>query len=86
MGLKRWLVHTPPSLGLALTGIVGILMRDIVLTRDEVDGLMSDLLLSSIPLTGTTKFGDWLMANADDLGRHYESELQRNFRTTRHKS
>ena len=41
MGLRRWFLHTPPRVGLALTGLVGLLMRDITLTRDEVVGLMA---------------------------------------------
>ncbi len=74
------LVNTPPTIGLALTNLIGLLMRDIVLTRDEIDGLMSDLLISDAPPTSTTHFADWLKENADSLGRVYQSELQRNFR------
>ena len=80
MGVRSRLVNTSPLLGLALTGIVGLLVRDIVLTRDEVDGLMAGLLTSESPPTGTTRFGEWLNDNANNLGRRYESELQRNFR------
>ena len=46
MGVRARLVHTPPRVGLALTGLVGLLMRDMALTRDEVDGLMDGLLTS----------------------------------------
>ncbi len=74
------LVHTPPAVGLALTGLVGLLMRDVVLTRGEVDGLMAGLLTSSESPTGTTRLADWLDDHADGLGRRYVSELRRNFR------
>ena len=73
-------VPTPPTIGLALTSVIGLLMRDVVLTRDELAGLMSNLLISNAPPTGTTNFADWLIENADNLGRNYRSELQRNFR------
>ena len=66
--------------GLALTGLVGLLMRDMALTRDEVDGLMAGLLTSAEPLTGATRLADWLDDNADGLGRRYMSELRRNYR------
>ena len=34
-------MHTPAFLGFALTRLVGLLLRDVVvLTRDDVDGLM----------------------------------------------
>ncbi|MYA59282.1 MAG: hypothetical protein F4X40_01825 [Chloroflexi bacterium] len=80
MGVHGRLLPTPPTVGLALTSVIGLLKRDIVLTRDEVDGLMSDLLVSDAPPMGTTRFTDWLNENADSLGRRYESELKRNFR------
>ncbi len=80
MGIRCRLVNTPPSLGLALTRLVGLMVRDVVLTRDEVDGLSAGLLASKLPPTGTTRFSSWLKENADHLGRRYESELNRNFR------
>ena len=80
MGVRRRFLHTPPRVGLALTGLVGLLMRDMALTRDEVDGLMAGLLTSEAPPTGTTRLADWLEANADGLGRRYVSELRRNWR------
>ena len=80
MGIRSRLVPTPPTVGLALTSMIGLLMRDVVLTRDEVDGLMAGLLTSQSPPTGTTRLIDWLNDNADELGRRYQSELRRNFR------
>ena len=80
MGVRRWFLHTPPRVGLALTGLVGLLMRDMALTRDEVVGLMDGLLTSGEPPTGTTRLSDWLAENGDGLGRRYVSELRRNYR------
>ena len=54
-------------------------MRDVVLTRDEVDGLMAGLLTSEEQPTGTTRLSDWLKDGADGLGRRYVSELTRNW-------
>ena len=67
-------------MSLALTGLVGVLIRDVVLTRDEIDGLMASLLTSDGPSTGTTSLSSWLDDNGDALGRRYVSELRRNFR------
>ena len=75
-----WLVPTPPLVGLALTGLVGLMMRDLALYRDEIDGLMAGLLTSDAPPTGTTRLGDWLRDYADGLGRRYVSELGPNYR------
>ena len=68
MGVRKWFLHTPPRVGLALTGLVGLLMRDMALTRDEVVGLMDGLLTSGEPPTGTTRLTDWLAENGDGLG------------------
>ncbi len=73
-------VHTSPAVSLALTGLVGMLIRDVVLTRDEIDGLSASLLTSDGPSTGATSISEWLDENADALGRRYVSELRRNFR------
>ena len=80
MGVRRWFLQTPPRVGLALTGLVGLLMRDMALTRDEVVGLMDGLLTSDVPPAGTTRLRDWLAENGDGLGRRYVSELRRNYR------
>ena len=79
VGVRSRLVHTPPSVGLALTGLVGLLMRDVILTRDEIAGLMAGLLTSETPPTGSTSLSSWLDHNADGLGRRYVSELRRNW-------
>ena len=80
MHVRARLMHTPPSVALALTRTVGLLKGDVALTRDEVVGLVAGLLTSRAAPTGTTKLSEWLAVNADGLGRRYVSELRRNFR------
>ena len=79
VGARVRLVHTPPSLGFAMTRLVGLLLRDVVLTRDEVDGLMAGLLTSHGAPAGTARLAGWLEDNPGILGRQYVSELRRNF-------
>ena len=74
------LVHTPPSQGFALTRLAGLLLRDVVLTRDEVEGLMAGLLTSHGALAGTTRLAGWLEDNPGILGRQYVSGFWRNYR------
>ena len=76
---RTLLVPSPPMAAFALTALVGLLKRDVVLTRDEVTGLMAGLLTSGEPPTGTASLGDWLAENGNGLGRSYVSELRRNF-------
>jgi NADH dehydrogenase len=49
----------------------------VLLTRDEIAGLMANLLVTSSPPAGTTKLSDWAREHAADLGRRYASELAR---------
>ena len=80
VGARVRLVRTRPSVGFALTRLAGLLLRDVALTRDEVDGLMAGLLTTGAKPTGITRLEDWLIDNSDGLGRGYASELRRNYR------
>jgi NADH dehydrogenase len=74
------IVRVPPTLALLASRLVGLLVHDVVLTRDEVTELTSSLLVSDAPSRCPTRFDDWLRAEADSLGRTWSSELSRNYR------
>ena len=80
MGIRSRLVHVSPGINLALTRLVGYLVNDVVLTRDEVDGLMAGLLVSKGHAVCGTRFSEWLSNRCADLGRRYASELRRHYR------
>ena len=77
---KARIVRASPHVTLFLGSLVGRLRRDVILTREELAGLMASLLVSHGPVTGHTRFVDWLEANGPVLGREYVSELARNYR------
>lgn len=79
MCTRRLLVPVPPSLALLAARMLGFLVGDVLLTHEEVDGLMSDLLVSSKPPRGKTRLVDWLEANRESVGKHYASELKRHY-------
>lgn len=79
VGSRTRLIHVRPGVALALTGLVGLFVRDRILTREEVDGLMAGLLVSSAPPTGRTPLSSWLDANANVLGSSYSSEIARHY-------
>lgn len=74
------MVRMSPRLVLLASKLLGLLVNDTVLTRDEVDGLLSNLLVSARPATGRTRLTDWLSENATHLGTNYTSELSRHYR------
>jgi uncharacterized protein YbjT (DUF2867 family) len=77
---KSKIVHVDPRIALAFTQIVSLLVRDVTLTRDEIRGLMTNLLVTDSPPNAATRFSQWLASNADKIGIAYASELARHFR------
>ena len=80
VGSRSRLVRTPPSAALLAARMAGWLVRDVVLTKDELDGLMAGLLVSADPPTASTRFTEWLEAEGASLGLRYASELTRHYR------
>lgn len=74
------LLRVRPQRAIQLSGLLGRLVSDTLLTRDEILGLMENLLVSAAPPLGQTLFSNWLQQHADSLGRTYFSELERHFR------
>jgi NADH dehydrogenase len=74
------ILHLTPALALFLSRLVGYVVGDVVLTRDEVEGLMSGLLVSGEPAKGRTSLSAWLGDNAGTVGAKYASELDRHYR------
>jgi NADH dehydrogenase len=76
---KVLFAHTPPALGILLGQLIGFVVRDVVLTRDELLGLMANKLTSKQESNGRTRFSEWLPNHQDEIGRQYTSELKRHF-------
>jgi NADH dehydrogenase len=60
--------------------LAGAVLRDVLLSPDELDALAAGLLVSKAPALGKDRIGAWLADDAERLGRSYTSELARNFR------
>ena len=80
VGSRALIAHATPEIALAAGRTVGLALRDVVLTRDELDSLMAGLLVSHEPPRGRDRFDAWVAENRSVLGRRYTSELARNFR------
>ncbi len=77
IGKKRPIVSISPTMGYLAGWLLGKLMGDVLITHDEIDGLMQNLLYTSSSPLGTTSLTDWAREHASTLGVHYASELQR---------
>lgn len=80
VGARCAVVGLPPALALAGSRLIGLLVRDVVLTASEVEELMEGVLVSKGPATCPTSFVSWLAEAAPTLGRAWASELGRHFR------
>lgn len=80
LGRQPRLVHVPPSLGVFCGRLLGLFLRDVLLTRNELKGLMDEMLTSTQAPNGSTRFSDWLEQNKSTVGTSYSSEIARHFR------
>jgi uncharacterized protein YbjT (DUF2867 family) len=79
IGRPRRLIHCPPPIALTMARLIGFVVRDVVVNREELEGLMANLVVSREEPIGEIVFSRWLEENAETLGREYASEIGRNF-------
>ena len=79
LGFNRGLLHVHPAMALAAAEFLSLFVGDVLLTPEEVDGLMAGLLVSAESPRCETKLSDWLAENKKSLGMHYASELKRHY-------
>lgn len=73
------IIHVPPSAALAASRVIGVLVKDVLVTRDELEGLMANLVVTDGRTTGHRRLTDWLAENAATVGRTYASEVSRHY-------
>jgi NADH dehydrogenase len=81
IGSRSLLFHLPPAIIRLTASVLGAVLKDVVLTDDEIKGLMADLLLSHQPPTGTTSLAAWIKSHAGTIGNTYACELRRHYRS-----
>ena len=74
------IIHANPGLAFYAAKLIEPVVGDVLITRDEIAGLMANLLISQKPPTGHTHLGNWLEQNVDSIGKKYASELNRHYR------
>ena len=79
---KARLIHVPSPTIPLLAGLLGIVLRDRLLTADEYRALTDGLADTDGPGTGQVAVSEWLAEHGDSLGLRYANELNRHFETT----
>jgi NADH dehydrogenase len=79
IGAQRPLISLPPRLALFAAQFLSLFVNDILLTPEEVEGLMAGLLVSKEPPRCKTRLADWLEENRYTVGVKYASELEKHY-------
>lgn len=75
IGISPSFVSIPPLIGFLAGWVIGKFMHDILISRDEIRGLMQNLLyVPDARPVGKIKLADWL-ESTPDVGKEYASEL-----------
>lgn len=78
IGVKRPIVSVNPSLGYLVAKTLNPMVGDFIITRDEIKGLMRNLLDSKeASPPGATALTAWAKERREELGRRYASEVGR---------
>jgi uncharacterized protein YbjT (DUF2867 family) len=77
IGKPRPLIPIPDTLGYLVGWFLGKILGDVLITREEIEGLKANLLYTNSPPAGETRLTDWARENASSLGIRYASELSR---------
>ena len=80
VGRRSPILRVSPTAMAALSRALGVVVRDLVVTPDEIRGLTSGLLASDQPALGRISFLEWLNESGPTLGRAYANEMDRHFR------
>lgn len=79
VGSRALVVPVPGWAMPPLTAILGLALRDTLLTADEYKAMADGLADSSAPSTGQIVFTDWVSEHGSQFGRHYANEVTRHF-------
>jgi NADH dehydrogenase len=79
VGSRARVLRVPGAVIPPLSGLLGLAMHDVLLTRDEYAAMAEGLADTAGPATGTTPLTTWLADNGSNLGLRYANEIQRHF-------
>ena len=80
--VRRPIMRIPSPIAFACSKLLNPFVKDVIITKEEVKGLMRGLLDSQNPSTGTIKLSQWAKEHRDTLGYRYASEVGRRVNRT----
>jgi uncharacterized protein YbjT (DUF2867 family) len=80
VGSRSQVIRVPGALVPAAARLLGLALRDTLLTAEEYQAMADGLADTDGPATGETALSQWITDHEDTLGRVYANELTRHFR------
>jgi uncharacterized protein YbjT (DUF2867 family) len=80
VGSRARVVHLPGIALPPLSFVMNLVLRDVLLTRDEYRAMADGLADTTGPPTGSTRLSEWLVTHGETLGIRYANELDRHFK------
>ena len=80
VGSHARIVKLPGAIMPALSSALGLVLRDVLLSREEYRAMAAGLADTEGAATGTVALSSWLAEHSDTLGRRYANEIKRHFR------
>jgi NADH dehydrogenase len=80
VGGRSQVIRVPGMLVPAAARVLGLALRDTLLTAEEYQAMADGLADTDGPATGETALSQWIADHQDTLGRVYANELTRHFR------
>ncbi len=77
INVNKPIISVTPRIGYMVSAIIGKMVKDVIVTREEIKGLMADLLCVDSAPTGDTRLSVWAKQHKNTLGYKYASELAR---------
>ena len=76
MGRRRLIMPIPPIMGWVAGRIMGVFLKDLVITRAEIRGLMQGLMASDEEPLGVISFKEWMEDKGSEVGQKYHNDLK----------
>lgn len=79
VGSRARIVRVPGWVIPPMSALLNVVLRDVLLTRDEFRSMSDGLADTAGPATTSTGIIEWIRDQGSNLGRHYVNELHRHF-------
>lgn len=80
VGSRTAIYRLPGELVVLSSKVLGYLLHDVLLTKEEYESMALGMADTDGPPTGTTKLSEWLVENSSQLGMRYANEIDRHFK------